>query len=50
MVSEAGHYTLYLNFARKYTIDVNVDQRWQQWLEFEAVLIQSYGKKEQIHG
>lgn len=50
MVSEAGHYTLYLNFARKYSVDVDVDKRWQQWLEFESVLIQSYGKKEQIHG
>lgn len=50
MVSEAGHYTTYLNFARKYTVDVDVDKRWQEWLKFESRLIQSYGKKEQIHG
>lgn len=36
MVSEAGHYTVFLNFARKYTIDVDVDKRWKEWLEFEG--------------
>jgi len=50
MVSEAGHYTTFLNFARKYTIDVDVDKRWNEWLEFEGKLIQEYGKKEAIHG
>jgi tRNA-(ms[2]io[6]A)-hydroxylase len=50
MVSEAGHYTTFLNFARKYTIDVNVDQRWKEWLDFEGELIQSYGNKQAIHG
>lgn len=50
MVSEANHYTVFLNFARKYTIDVDVDKRWAEWLEFEGNLIQSYGKKGYIHG
>ena len=50
MVSEAGHYTTFLNFARKYTIDVDVDKRWKEWLEFEGELIQSFGNKEAIHG
>jgi tRNA-(ms[2]io[6]A)-hydroxylase len=50
MVSEAGHYTTFVNFARKYTIDVNVDQRWKEWLDFEGELIQSYGNKQAIHG
>lgn len=50
MVSEANHYTTFLNFARKYTIDVDVDHRWKEWLDFEGELIQSYGKKEHIHG
>lgn len=50
MVSEAGHYTVFLNFARKYTIDVDVDKRWKEWLEFEGELIQSFGNKEAIHG
>jgi tRNA-(ms[2]io[6]A)-hydroxylase len=50
MVSEAGHYTSFLNFARKYTIDVDVDKRWKEWLEFEGELIQSFGTREAIHG
>jgi len=50
MVSEAGHYTTFLNFARKYTIDVDVDKRWKEWLEFEGELIQSFGTREAIHG
>jgi len=50
MVSEAGHYTTFLNFARKYSTDVDVDKRWKEWLEFEGELIQSFGKKEAIHG
>lgn len=50
MVSEANHYTTFLNFARKYTIDVDVEKRWKEWLDFEGKLIQSYGSKEAIHG
>lgn len=50
MVSEAGHYTTFLNFARKYTIDIDVDKRWKEWLEFEGDLIQGFGQKEAIHG
>nr|WP_304622300.1 tRNA-(ms[2]io[6]A)-hydroxylase [Pedobacter sp. ASV28] len=50
MISEATHYTTFLNFARKYTIDVDVDQRWKEWLDFEGNLIKSYGTKEAIHG
>ena len=50
MISEANHYTTFLNFARKYSIDVDVDKRWKEWLEFEGDLIQSFGHKEAIHG
>ena len=50
MISEAGHYTTSLNFARKYTVDVDVDKRWKEWLDFEGKLIQSFGNKEAIHG
>jgi tRNA-(ms[2]io[6]A)-hydroxylase len=50
MVSEATHYTTFLNFARKYAIDVDVDKRWKEWLAFEGDLIKSYGTKEAIHG
>ncbi|MBB2144225.1 tRNA 2-methylthio-N6-isopentenyl adenosine(37) hydroxylase MiaE [Pedobacter sp. LMG 31464] len=50
MVSEAGHYTTFLNFARKYTVDVDVEKRWKEWLAFEGELIMSFGNKEAIHG
>ena len=50
MVSEANHYTTFLNFARKLSTDVDVDKRWKEWLDFEGELIQSYGNKEAIHG
>jgi tRNA-(ms[2]io[6]A)-hydroxylase len=50
MVSEAGHYATFLNFARKYSTDVDVDKRWKEWLDFEGELIQSFGTREAIHG
>ncbi len=51
MISEAGHYTLFIGFARKYGSEVeDVDARWQQWLNYEAELLKNYGKKETIHG
>jgi len=50
MVSEANHYTTFLNFAKRYGMDVDVDKRWKEWLEFEGELIKSYGTTEHIHG
>ena len=50
MISEAGHYTTFIGFARKYGGNVNVDERWQQFLDHEAEVIQNYGKKETMHG
>jgi tRNA-(ms[2]io[6]A)-hydroxylase len=50
MVSEANHYTLFLGFAKKYGGEINVDQRWKEWLAYEAKVIQNYGKKETVHG
>jgi tRNA 2-(methylsulfanyl)-N6-isopentenyladenosine37 hydroxylase len=50
MISEAGHYTTFLGFARKYSEKVNVDKRWKEWLDFEGELISNYGKTETIHG
>ena len=50
MISEAGHYTTFLGFARKYAEKVDVDKRWAAWLEFEGELITNYGKSETIHG
>ena len=51
MISEAGHYTTFLGFARKYaTEDIDVEARWQAFLDYEAEVIGRYGKKETIHG
>lgn len=51
MISEANHYTTFLRFARKYGNEYeNVNSRWAEWIEFEAKMIKSYGKKETIHG
>ncbi|MDO3695460.1 tRNA-(ms[2]io[6]A)-hydroxylase [Wenyingzhuangia sp. chi5] len=50
MVSEANHYTLFLNFARQYGDRTEVDEKWQALLEYEAKLMKGLGTKESIHG
>lgn len=50
MISEAGHYTTFLGFARKYGKNVDVEKRWQDFLSYEAEVIKKYGKSETIHG
>lgn len=50
MESEAGHYTLFIGYARKYGGTIDVEKRWREWLDHEAKIIANYGKKETIHG
>lgn len=50
MISEANHYTTFIGFARSLGNPEKVNKRWEEWLEYEAKIIQSYGKKETIHG
>lgn len=50
MVSEANHYTMFLNFARKYGERKEVDQKWQELLKFEAEIMKDLGKSETMHG
>ena len=50
MISEANHYTLFLNFARQYGQREEVDKKWQDLLTFEAEVMKELGKKESIHG
>ena len=50
MVSEAGHYTMFLKFAKKYGEGIDVDKRWQEFLDYEATVIKNYGRSEAIHG
>jgi tRNA-(ms[2]io[6]A)-hydroxylase len=40
MESEAGHYTLFIELAETYTDKQKVRQRWKEWLEYEAEMIQ----------
>ncbi|MFN7100748.1 MAG: tRNA-(ms[2]io[6]A)-hydroxylase [Flavobacterium sp.] len=50
MISEAGHYTTFLGFARKYAENVDVEKRWKEWIAYEASIITNYGKNETVHG
>lgn len=50
MESEAGHYTTFIGFARKYGNGIDVDKRWKEFLAYEAKVIKNYGKKETMHG
>ena len=50
MESEAGHYTTFITYARKYGVGIDVEKRWREWLVFEESIITNYGKNETIHG
>ena len=50
MVSEAGHYTMFLKFARKYGDLVEVNKKWEDLLDYEATIMKDLGKNETVHG
>ncbi len=50
MISEATHYTTFIRLAKKYADVIDVDKRWKEFLDYEAQVIQNYGKGETIHG
>lgn len=51
MISEANHYTLFLGYARKYGENLEeVNQKWQDLLDYEADIMKDLGKEETIHG
>ncbi|MHA7944105.1 MiaE family protein [Formosa sp. 3Alg 14/1] len=50
MVSEANHYTMFLGFARQYGDKDEVNEKWQNLLDFEAKIMADLGKSETIHG
>lgn len=50
MVSEANHYTMFLKFARQYGNREEVDQKWQDLLDYEAEIMKDLGTKETMHG
>ncbi len=51
MKSEAMHYTMFLKFARTIGGSIlNVDKKWNDFLDYEAIVIQEFGAKKEIHG
>ncbi|WP_419212139.1 tRNA-(ms[2]io[6]A)-hydroxylase [Maribacter sp. X9] len=50
MISEAGHYTMFLKFARTYGDLDEVNKKWQDLLVYEAKIMKNLGTKETIHG
>tara|TARA_B100000614_G_scaffold260296_1_gene286810 strand:+ start:133 stop:723 length:591 start_codon:yes stop_codon:yes gene_type:complete len=50
MKSEARHFMTFLRFAKKYSSAIDVDARWKLFLEFEAGLMEKYGKEQTMHG
>jgi tRNA-(ms[2]io[6]A)-hydroxylase len=50
MISEAHHYTMFLNFARQYGNRNEVDAKWNTLLEFEAKIMKDLSRTESIHG
>ncbi len=50
MVSEAGHYRLFLDLAKKYGEGIDVERRWEEYLEAEASIIAQFGKESTMHG
>ena len=41
MVSEAGHYVLFIDLARKYFGREKADARWQEFLHYEAQIMEN---------
>jgi tRNA-(ms[2]io[6]A)-hydroxylase len=41
MVSEAGHYRLFIDLAKTYCDEARVQARWQEYLNFEAELMEN---------
>ncbi|MDB5003188.1 MAG: tRNA hydroxylase [Mucilaginibacter sp.] len=50
MISEATHYTMFINLAKKHAATIDVDKRWKEFLAYEAQVVKNYGKAETIHG
>ncbi|RRO25638.1 tRNA-(ms[2]io[6]A)-hydroxylase [Flavobacteriaceae bacterium 14752] len=50
MISEANHYTMFLKLAKQYGNEAEVDQKWQDLLEFEAKIMKGLSQHESIHG
>ena len=50
MISEAGHYTTFIGFARQNANGTNVEKRWKEFLAYEAEVVARYGNAPTMHG
>ena len=50
MISEAHHYTMFLNLARKYGDKKVVNEKWESLLIYEGKIMKKLGNHESIHG
>lgn len=50
MESEAGHYTLFIALARNLTGRNSTDERWKEWLDYEAGILLQFSEGKGIHG
>jgi tRNA-(ms[2]io[6]A)-hydroxylase len=50
MESEAGHYTLFIALARNLTGRDATDERWKEWLDYEAGILLQFSEGKGIHG
>jgi len=39
MVSEAGHYRMFIDLAKEYYPEDQVKNRWKEWLEIETKVL-----------
>ncbi|MBM3170705.1 MAG: tRNA-(ms[2]io[6]A)-hydroxylase [Bacteroidetes bacterium] len=50
MESEAAHYTLFITLARDLTGRGATDERWKEWLDYEAGILLQFSQGKGIHG
>lgn len=50
MISEAGHYTMFLQFARQYGDRTEVNNKWEELLVHEAQIMKNLSIGGSIHG
>lgn len=50
MISEANHYTMFLNFARQYGELETVNRKWNDLLVYEAEIVKNFEKGNSVHG
>lgn len=50
MISEANHYTMFLNFARQYGELETVNRKWNELLDYEAEIVKNFEKGKSVHG